>query len=337
MPAKPEFLTWEKPGQDDAELRDHLVRALIRSGVCVTLQGPDLAYLFIANLPDCWNVAPGGDPTDEEIFGTETGTELMRLKAAAVAAGEKQRAEFAIGEDVFFEVHAEPISIRGRVSVMTTIIDLTEERRRERVLRALIREVSHRSKNLLAIIQSIATQTARYAPDLNSFLTKFYGRLYSLSGAQDLITDSSWRGARFRDLAEHQIEKYLPEVPGTVVITGEDAWLNPNEAIHVGLALHELVVNAAGAGTMRAEGPPIEISCTILNEGRDKSGDEARIQIAWTEKRPCDAAGAGDPSSGFGSVVLERVVPNAVSGRAEYHIEDRDVRYRLTFQQHNEE
>jgi two-component sensor histidine kinase len=331
-----ESLTWKKADQDESELSDYLVRALIRSGVCVTLQDADLGYVFIANLPDCWSVEAERDPDDSTIFGAGSGAEIAALKREAMGAGEKRRTEISPGDELFFEIHAEPIrAADGSVSVMTTIIDLTEERRRERILRALLRELSHRSKNLLAIIQSIANQTARFAPDLEFFKRKFFGRLHSLSQSQDLITDSSWRGARFYDLAEQQIEKYLPEVPGSVSVTGENLWLNPNEALHVGLALHELVVNAAGAGTMRAGGAPIEISCVSIR----KKNECPQVAVTWSENRKgltlSDDAIADQ--SVFGSIVLQRVVPNAVGGEAEYSYDDDRVCYSLKFQQRAED
>ncbi|TGU42030.1 histidine kinase, partial [bacterium M00.F.Ca.ET.146.01.1.1] len=84
--------------------------------------------------------------------------------------------------------------------VVTTMVETTEQKRREQTLKTLLREVSHRSKNLLAIIQSIATQTGRYSETLGDFLTRFRGRLQSLASSQDLVTSSNWRGAALREL-----------------------------------------------------------------------------------------------------------------------------------------
>ena len=114
-----------------------------------------------------------------------------------------------------------------------------------KVLKSLLRELSHRSKNLLAIIQGIATQTARYTLSLDSFLVKFRGRLQSLSHSQDLITDSSWRGAYLFELAEKQFAPYWPDSGVPMPIYGINAHLSPNAAVHLGLALHELIVNSA--------------------------------------------------------------------------------------------
>ncbi|MCR2327014.1 hypothetical protein NSR98_25480, partial [Salmonella enterica] len=84
--------------------------------------------------------------------------------------------------------------------IVTTAVEISELKHREQVLKILLREVSHRSKNLLAIIQSIAMQTARFSGSVDQFLQKFRGRLYSLSNSQDLVTDSNWHGAAFREL-----------------------------------------------------------------------------------------------------------------------------------------
>ena len=92
-----------------------------------------------------------------------------------------------------------------------TAVDITEQKRREQALRALLREVAHRSKNLLAIIQSIATQTGRYSETVDDFLSRFRGRLQSLASTQDLVTSSDWRGAALQDLVLDR----LPAIPPT--------------------------------------------------------------------------------------------------------------------------
>ncbi|MEO9902130.1 sensor histidine kinase [Nisaea sp.] len=327
-----EHLTWQKGGQDEADLRDHLVRALIRSGVCVTLQDASLDYIFIANLPDCWSVLPAHAPHDQEMFGPEIGAALTSLKTDAIARQENQKRELAVGQNQFFEFNVELlVPTHNPALIMTTIIDMTEERRRERTLKALLRELSHRSKNLLAIIQSIATQTARHSGTLDGFLTKFRGRLYSLSQSQDLITDSSWTGAQFRDLATQQVEKYVSEDHSDINVDGDNPWLSPNEALHVGLALHELVVNAASHG-----GPAKATTHVTLTCQSKPQGNRQQIVIRWNETRSESEAASTEAEAQngrFGSIVLERIVPNAVDGTADYRIAADHVTYDLSFTQ----
>lgn len=322
-------LNWERPGQDDEEFRRYLILALIRSGVCVTLQMRAGAYLFIANLLDIWSVSEEGDPCDEDIFGPELAERLRAVKSEVMRTGKPQLMHTSVN-DRHFEFHVDVIqSLKGDDLVMTTIIDLSDERRREQVLRALLREVSHRSKNLLAIILSIASQTAKHSWTLEQFLQKFRGRLFSLAQSQDLVTDSSWQGAYFRDLVQEQTGSYIPGSAERIRVEGRNYMLSSNASLHVGLALHELVVNAASHGSLAMGGPPITVSC----EAATLRGQKA-IEITWIEPLGPNikAARPGEElRRHFGSVVLERVVPSSVNGLAEYEILPEQITYRLTF------
>ncbi len=325
-------LTWEKPGQDDERFRRYLVLALLRSGVCVTLQDSNSEYLFIANLFDLWHVDADAHPSDKDLFGEELAGRISTYKKHALESGEKTTLEVPISTDRHFQFMFEAIPSRdgGAPDLMTTIIDLSEERQREKVLRTLLREVSHRSKNLLAIIQSVAAQTAKHSGTLEHFLRKFRGRLYSLSSSQDLITDSSWRGAFFFELVRDQTSRYMPENADLISIGGEDMLLTPNASLHVGLALHELVVNAASHGALVAGDTHIAIVCKriVIDDGPG-------VEVTWNER-------VGDPQDDiieenpeiaphFGSLVLERVVPGSVMGTAEYTVTNKSIFYRLKF------
>lgn len=104
----------------------------------------------------------------------------------------------------------------------------------------MLREVSHRSKNLLAIIQSIATQTGRYSGTIEGFLVRFRGRLQSMASSQDLVTSSNWRGANLHELVMGQVARYSADPSRAIRFAGTQPFLNPNAALHVGLALHNL-------------------------------------------------------------------------------------------------
>lgn len=321
-------LSWHRTSQSDEELREYLILALLRSRACVTFQDEHLHYHYIANLPAIWNVQPDEIPADTKIFGEALGGQLNELKKLALQTGEQQKQEVQIESDKFFEFHIESIqSVNGQQQVMTTIVDMSETRRREKVLKVLLREVSHRSKNLLAIIQSIATQTARNSNSLDHFLAKFRGRIFSLSQSQDLVTDSNWRGAFLHDLIHDQVSKYQQHGKPAVRIGGENILLSPNAALHIGLALHELMVNAVSASHAMSGGKTIDISCRVLN------GTDA--ELSWRE--PADISPEAPPLAreinprSFGSTVLERVVPASVSGSSQYTIDDDGVEYILTF------
>ena len=321
-------LTWERPGTSDDSFKHYLIRALLRSGVCVILEDGRADYLFVANLLDVWTIPETGMPNDDSVFGAALALRLAELKTQIRTSGDTGQIEAQLDNDRHFQFIVEPIPSGGdAVDLMTTIIEVSEERRREKVLRDLLREVSHRSKNLLAIIQSIAAQTARHSDNIDAFVQKFRGRLYSLSLSQDLITDSLWRGASFSDLATEQLRRYLPEAADKVTIVGGELMFSPNAALHIGLALHELIINAVTYGDVASAGHTIVVACS-----RDRRGDADMISFTWTETRQAEADTAEDGDGPhFGRAVLERVLPASVSGTASYTISPDEIVYRLDF------
>lgn len=324
-------LTWQQAGESGDSLHGFFMPALVDLGASIIIQNAARDYLFVTNLPSAWKLPESGLPCDMEIFGEDVAEKLSILKDGIGKPGDKAHIEIAVGSEDVFEFRVQGVALaESGMHLVTTIVDRSEERHRERLLRALLREVSHRSKNLLAIIQSIALQTARYSGTLDTFLHKFRGRLYSLSQSQDLITDSSWRGAYFYELVRQQTEKYLPENAHLVSVEGDDVLLTPNASLHIGLALHELIVNAVSHGALLTSRRAISVTCTRLHiDGREN------LEVIWLEKL--------DPSTSesmvneetlkghFGSTVLERVVPASVNGKAQYSISDAEIRYDLTF------
>lgn len=189
----------------------------------------------------------------------------------------------------------------------------------DEAMASLLRELSHRSKNLLAIVLSLAAQTARHADSIESFLDKFRGRILALSAAQDLITESDWLGTPFRALVRGQMLRGA-RLPRTKVrISGDNPVLGPNAALHVGLAIHELITNAAahsvGPGTIGIEARLV----------RPPDG-EARLLIDWSEAH----VGGPEPAPAeFGTLVLEEIVPRSLGGSAEIVIRADRVNYHL--------
>ncbi|MGE7367529.1 sensor histidine kinase [Neorhizobium sp. NPDC001467] len=327
----PHQLTWQQAGESDDKLHGFFMPALLDLGASIIIQNAAREYLFVTHLPSAWRLSKGTSPTDSSLFGEEIADKLSAIKDAVRKPGDKAHIEVAVGSEDVFEFRVQAVSLTdGDMHLVTTIVDRSEERHRERLLRALLREVSHRSKNLLAIIQSIALQTARYSGTLDMFLNKFRGRLYSLSQSQDLITDSSWRGAYFRELVEQQTQKYLPENAHLVDIKGDDVLLTPNASLHIGLALHELIVNAVSHGSLLTSRRAISVTCNrVVVDGHDS------LEVLWLEKLDPgtlhNLVGDENWKGHFGSTVLERVVPASVNGQAHYGISDQEITYSLTF------
>lgn len=325
-------LTWQQAGEHDEVLREFFMPALVDLGASVIIQDAQGKYLFVTNLPSVWAEGMSDEPTDDSLFGADIAMKLGTLKDGLTEHGQKGHIEFTVNSEDVFEFRIQAIACReGGVYRITTIVDRSEERHRERLLRALLREVSHRSKNLLAIIQSIALQTARYSVTLDVFLNKFRGRLYSLSQSQDLITDSSWRGAYFFELVQQQTEKYLPENAHLIKVQGDNVLLTPNASLHLGLALHELIVNAVSHGSLVKTGRAIFVTCHRVHANGQDS-----LEVRWEEGLPnatrrADLRDNDNLKANFGSTVLERVVPASVNGKARYVITSERITYSLVF------
>ncbi len=176
------------------------------------------------------------------------------------------------------------ISVRGRtffengraVRILGTARDITERKHREQHVRTLLRELVHRSKNLLAVVQAMARQTANGAPSIEDFQRKFSARLQALSMAHDLLVSQDWRGASMCDLVRKQMAYCLDVAQGDLgkraLIEGPPIMLKPEAAQNIGLALHELAVNALTHGALSCENGRIEIRWS-----RDDCGISCRM------------------------------------------------------------
>jgi two-component sensor histidine kinase len=191
----------------------------------------------------------------------------------------------------------------------------------EEHLRIVLRELAHRSKNLLAVIQGIARQTAESAASTQQFVSRFNGRIFSLSRAHDVLTDADWRGARIFDLVRSQIALYAENRLPAVTLEGENGFLRPNAAQYIGLALHELTTNALKYGALSRDDGRIVVRF-------DKSvASPAIYSFSWRETSSAEIREARGRS--FGLVMLTEVVPTSVSGSAELRFAPEGLQYEL--------
>jgi two-component sensor histidine kinase len=157
----------------------------------------------------------------------------------------------------------------------------------------LARELQHRTKNLLAVIQAIASASLQESDGREAF----FSRLHALAAAQDLIINATGRGALMRDIVGNALESF-----GTrVFIDGPEVFLNPNAAQGFALIMHELATNAAKHGAMTTDSGTVSVRWSL-----DASSSEPAVFFQWKERGGPPAA---PPSrKGFGTVLLERAV-----------------------------
>jgi PAS domain S-box-containing protein len=187
----------------------------------------------------------------------------------------------------------------GKPLIMMGVnIDITDAREAADHTRHLLRELNHRVKNTLAMIQSLARQTVRKNPDPKDFIEAFSGRLRTLSEAHALLSDRNWSGIGLVELIQSQVGPYLIERPDALVIEGEDVQLPPDHALGLGLILHELSSNAIRYGALSNRNGKVTIGWTQIG------GSERQLELNWTESGGPPVIEPKEP--GFGSQLIRR-------------------------------
>lgn len=181
--------------------------------------------------------------------------------------------------------------------------DITERRAEEDQRENLVAELDHRIKNLLAVVQSVAAQSARKSASLDVFLKTFAARLKSMSSAHDLLTAARWRGATLARIAAAELGGLAPTQTRW---DGPELFLTPRAASALSLALHELAVNAMRYGSLSTENGKVEVVWRRTPEGG--------FALEWLETGgpPATAPAA----KGFGATLIEDVAGRELGGSA---------------------
>jgi two-component sensor histidine kinase len=294
-------------------LRARFVRyetALRGSQVTVFTQDRDLRYTSISNPMLGRSIEDILGRTDAEILRGDSGAAIIAAKRQVLANGEARRAEIPL-EDApgirWHDLHIEPLrNEAGEVVGLTCAsVDVTERKEGEAHLRLLLRELTHRSKNLLAVIQAMARQTARHTGSIETFLTQFSARLQALAASHDLLVRESWYGASLGELIRSQLGGYLDGSSNQVSIDGPAIALKPEAAQNLGLALHELAVNAAKFGALSV--PTGRVSITWR---RRESSEGSALDLDWRERLGPKVKLRR--KKGFGTMVIERNLARAL-------------------------
>ena len=247
-----------------------------------------------------------------ELLGTAVpGSSFDELKAALLRDGHwsgelEQRAKDGRALLVESRIHLEPVD--GKRLVLESTRDISERKLFEQRQQLLLRELTHRVKNTLAIVQSIAYQTLRHTHAREDFVEGFSGRLAALSAAHGLLVESDWHGADLAALARAQLEPHVPAGSGRLAIEGEPVTLPADVATPFGLVFHELATNAAKYGALSVAEGSVNLRWELQHRNNERV-----LRVVWEERngpRP-----ESPNKTGLGSVLIEKGIPNAIVHR----------------------
>lgn len=195
-------------------------------------------------------------------------------------------------------------AVVGNEQLSTVILrDITERRANEEARALLAREVDHRAKNALAIVQALVSLTK--APTRDAFVEAVTGRVSALARAHSLLAQNRWSGAALRKVIEDEVSAY--ERPGQVHYRGPNLLLSPKAVQPIGLLIHELATNAVKYGALSTIKGRVDVEWEV-------KGDE-KLYLCWREVN-------GPPVSrpqqkGFGSNLITTVTGLQLGGDVE--------------------
>jgi PAS domain S-box-containing protein len=247
---------------------------------------------------------PALDPTEPTRSTTE-----FRLRRGD---GEVRWVE-ALGLTQFEGVRGE----QGASGVVGTVADITERKDQEEREHLLMREMNHRAKNMLGLVQAIARQTATRNPE--DFIERFSERIQSLSANQELLVRNEWKGVEIENLVRAQLAHFADLIGSRIAVQGPMLRLKAAGAQAIGLALHELATNAGKYGALSTETGRVDICWKT---------DGDTFTMSWVER---DGPPVSAPNRrGFGTVVMEAMTERSVDGTVDLDYASSGVSWRLT-------
>jgi PAS domain S-box-containing protein len=211
----------------------------------------------------------------------------------------------------------------GRASgIIVLLTDLTQHKRHEERIELLLREVNHRAKNILSVVQSIARQTAAATPD--HFIERFGERLQALAANQDLLVKNAWKGVDLGELVYSQLAHYRDLAGSRIGLEGPQILISAAAAQTIGMALHELATNAGKYGSLSNSDGRVDIDWNLdCSEARKET-----FTMRWRET-------GGPPvvapeKNGFGSAIIGSLAEMSLGAKIELEFLPSGLSWSLT-------
>jgi PAS domain S-box-containing protein len=206
----------------------------------------------------------------------------------------------------------------GRVARVSGVtIDITDLKESEERRTLLVREVDHRARNALAIVQSIVRLTK--APSIENYIGVVEGRIRALSTAHTLLSESRWEGANLNRLVDEELAPYRGSESERIVVSGPPVFLKPETAQTIAVVLHELATNAAKYGALSQMKGQVSLSWRWQN---------GKLDLQWEES-------GGPPvqspaTKGYGTKVISASVIQQLSGAVNFDWQPGGLRFSMS-------
>jgi PAS domain S-box-containing protein len=206
----------------------------------------------------------------------------------------------------------------GSIDYFVAVLeDISARKAHDDHVRLLMREVNHRAKNMLSLVQAIARQTAARKPE--EFIERFTERVQALAANQNLLVRNEWQGVDIEDLARAQLAHFADLVGSRVTVHGPTVRLNAAAAQAIGLALHELATNAGKYGALSVDAGRVDVRWRR---------DGNVFAMSWIE---CNGPPVSQPKrQGFGTIVMKAMAERSVDGAVDLDYAPSGLTWRLT-------
>lgn len=192
------------------------------------------------------------------------------------------------------------------VRMVGASVDITERKLVEQQRDLLVAELSHRVKNTLATVISIARQSFAKARTVDEAQHAFSGRIRALAQTHGRLADANWAGVPFETMVLDELKPYSRDDGSNIRTTGPRVTFNPKSAVVLGMALHELATNAAKYGALSSKAGIVDVGWFE---------DSGTLAVTWAERGGPPVA--PPERTGFGRVMIERALISDLQGKVD--------------------
>jgi two-component sensor histidine kinase len=288
---------------------------IARDRDCRVISGNRAAHEFLRLSPDSnpsLSAPEGERPSNFVVIADGRALAPEELPVQRAARGEEvlnweQETRFDDGTSRYLFGNATPLrdAAGNPCGAVAAFVDITDRKKVEEQRKLLLAELSHRVKNTLATVISIAQQTFSRKRNVDEARRSFASRIRALAQTHDRLAEANWSGVSFEAMLLDELAPYRHEDGSNVRVSGPPVAFNAKCVLTLGMTIHELATNAAKHGALSRKGGVVDVAWQV--DPRDK-----QLRIRWTE--------TGGPAvrpperSGFGRLLLERALASDLRG-----------------------